>query len=283
MDKKVSKLLEVIGLSVYLYNNQKKTLLNNISFSINRSETLCLVGESGSGKTMTALSILNLLPQDTFTTHGKIQFEGINILQNESSMSKTIRGSGITIIFQNALSALNPVFKCGIQILDVVKTHLGLNNINAKERVLNLFLQVNLREAERVYHSYPHQLSGGMAQRVMIAMALSCNPRLIIADEPTSSLDVSTQNIILTLLKKLQHDKKFSLLLITHDIRIALLMASKIGVMLDGNIVEQNYAKTLLKNPSHIYTRKLLEAYHLNADSPMITEEMADEMQIMHQ
>lgn len=283
MNGQDSKLLEVTGLSVYLSNNHKKNLLHSINFSMNRGEILCLVGESGSGKTLTALSILNLLPPNTFITHGTIQFEGINILQSKSSVLENIRGSGISIIFQNALAALNPVFKCGCQISDVVKTHLKLSNKDARERVLDLFQRVSLNEPERVYHSYPHQLSGGMAQRVMIAMALSCNPKLIIADEPTSSLDMSTQNILLAMLKKLQEDNNFSLLLITHDIRIAILMASKIAVMLNGNIVEQNDAKLLLKYPSHVYTKRLLEAYCQKAKSPLICEELAGEMQKMNQ
>lgn len=232
--------------------------LQKVSFELYPGKTLALVGESGSGKTITALSLLGLLPQ-TAESNGEICFAGKQLdCKNKKSFDQ-IRGSQIATIFQEPAAALNPVFQVGKQILDVIRTHQNISRRVAKERVIKIFEQVRLPEPDWVYGSYPHQLSGGMAQRVMIAMALSCAPKLIIADEPTTALDVTTQLQILKLISNLQKEHGFALLLISHDINVVAQLADSIAVMRAGEIIERGHTKELMMNPRDSYTRELTQ------------------------
>ncbi len=232
--------------------------LQKVSFELYPGKTLALVGESGSGKTITALSLLGLLPQ-TAESNGEICFAGKQLdCKNKKSFDR-IRGSQIATIFQEPAAALNPVFQVGKQILDVIRTHHNISRRVAKERVIKIFEQVRLPEPDWVYGSYPHQLSGGMAQRVMIAMALSCAPKLIIADEPTTALDVTTQLQILKLISNLQKEHGFALLLISHDINVVAQLADSIAVMRAGEIIERGDTKELMMNPRDSYTRELTQ------------------------
>ena len=219
-------LLEVKNLSIEIdYLNSKFLAVKNLSFCIQKNEIFAFVGESGSGKTLTALSLLGLLPKQAKWIKGEIVFQNQKIYESSSSQLNLLRGKQISFIFQNAQTALNPVFCVGRQVRDVITTNLNISVKESYSRVLELFDQVNFSEPERIFKSYPHQLSGGMAQRVMIAMALSCSPKLIIADEPTTALDVTTQISILHLVESLQKKNGFSLLLISHDLQVVSALA----------------------------------------------------------
>ncbi len=235
----VAPLLSTTNLTIQLKKkSHNRALVNNVSFSIRSGQTLALVGESGSGKTITSLALLGLLPNQLQQTNGEIRFEG-NVLSHRGNHHfSQVRGAQMTMIFQEPLAALNPVFCVGHQIKDVMKSHLKIPSRFAIKRILELFNQVGLKNPERVYKAYPHQLSGGMAQRVMISMALSCNPKLLIADEPTTSLDTLTQNKILNLISNLQKEYNFSLLLISHDNKVVEQMADSKVQMHAGRIIE---------------------------------------------
>lgn len=236
------------------------TPVNNVSFSVNTGETLAIVGESGSGKTMSALALLDLLPPGGRISSGEILWQGEKWADPEINRLAKLRGRHIAIIFQDALSALNPVFRIGTQMVDILRRHFPHLRKTARDQALSLLAQVGLAEPARVFRAYPHQLSGGMAQRVMIALALSCRPRLIIADEPTTALDISTQCHILNLLRKMQNQHQFALILISHDISVVAAMADRVAVMRHGKIVEQGGVQDILTNPAHFYTRELLGA-----------------------
>jgi peptide/nickel transport system ATP-binding protein len=210
------------------------------SFDINCNEIVALVGESGSGKTMTALAIVDLLPKHAKLIQGQIIFKETILTR---SVINQFRGKHIAMIFQNAQTALNPVFRVGSQISDVMTTHLNISAVVARQRILGLFEKVNLPDPENVFRCYPHQLSGGMAQRVMIAMALSCQAKLIIADEPTSALDVTTQHQILSLLEVLKSQYHFSMLLISHDLDVVSRLADRIFIINEGRISESEKAQ----------------------------------------
>ena len=236
--------------------------VKGISFDIHRGETVALVGESGSGKSVTALSILKLLPYPTAShpAPSSIKFEGLEILDKGETVMRTIRGAQVGMIFQEPQSALNPLHTIDRQIGEVLKIHKGLGGEKLKTRILELLDLVGLSKMKDRLNAYPHELSGGQRQRVMIAMALANNPELLIADEPTTALDVTIQAQILELLQKLQKDLNMALLLITHDLSIVEKMADRICVMKNGDIVEQNDTKTLFKSPAHPYTKMLLAA-----------------------
>ncbi|MFQ5772329.1 MAG: ABC transporter ATP-binding protein, partial [bacterium] len=222
--------------------------IQDMSFAMQSGETLALVGESGSGKTMTALALLGLLPKNACIS-GEIWFEKRNLTQEGKHACERLRGAQIAMVFQEPAAALNPVIRVGVQITDVIKTHLKVSHKWAKRHTLELLGQVGLCHPNSVYRSYPHQLSGGMAQRVMIAMALSCTPKLIIADEPTTALDVTTQTQILKLITYLQKQRQFALLLISHDISVVAALADSIIVMRNGRMVEKGRASQLLSHP----------------------------------
>ncbi len=236
------------------------TPVNAVSFFVHPGETLAMVGESGSGKTMSALALLDLLPPGGRISGGEIFWQGEKWADPEINRLAKLRGRHVAIIFQDALSALNPVFRIGTQMVDILQRHFSHSRKTARSLARSLLAQVGLADPHRVFGAYPHQLSGGMAQRVMIAIALSCRPRLVIADEPTTALDISTQFHILNLLRKMQHQHRFALLLISHDISIVAAMADRVAVMRHGKIVEQGECRRILTKPGHFYTQELLAA-----------------------
>lgn len=234
--------------------------VDNVDLEIHPGETLALVGESGSGKTITALSILRLVPHPGQILAGRIEFLGDNLLDLSEKQMASRRGKKIGLILQDPLSALNPVMCVGEQIAEVLRHHFSLKRKQAKKRALQLMEKVKLPNVEKLYRSYPHQLSGGLRQRVLIAIALTCHPSLVIADEPTTALDVSIQQEILTLLNQLRDEFQTSLLLITHDLGVVAQMADRVAVMYAGKIVEQAPVKEIFTDPMHPYTRALLSA-----------------------
>jgi len=257
------KLLEVLDLSI-LIDTEKGLLpaVEGLSFYINKGESLCLVGESGCGKSITALSILRLLqsPPLYLSDQAKILFEGIDLTRLSIDKFRKIRGKDISMIFQEPMTALNPVFTIGEQISETIISHNVLEKDKVKKYVLKLMEHVGIPEPEIRYNAYPHELSGGLRQRVLIAMALSCNPKLLIADEPTTALDVTIQAQILTLLKKLQQEKGLSLLFITHNLGVVAQIAQRVMVMYLGKIVEEATVEEIFKKPLHPYTKGLMES-----------------------
>ncbi len=234
--------------------------VTNASFEIRNGETLALVGESGSGKTLTALALLGLLPKAARQVQGEIYFKGKKVSGHKNLTFRQLRGKHISMIFQDAKASLNPTIPAGVQIADVIRTHQNVSRKLAKERSLKILFQTGLPQPEKIYHEYPHQLSGGMAQRVMIAMALSCQPQLIIADEPATALDITTQVQILELVAELQQKHQFALLLISHNIGLVATQADTVAVMFNGEIVEKKGTEALFSQPEHSYTKKLLES-----------------------
>ena len=232
-------------------------VLNGVSFEIKEGEIFGLVGETGCGKSVTAMSILRLLPSNAQIS-GKILFKGENLLEKSEEEMRKIRGKEISIIFQDPMTSLNPLFKIGDQMLDIITHHEKMNKENAWEHAKNLLTAVGLSDPERILNSYPHELSGGMRQRIMIAMALSSNPSLLIADEPTTALDVTIQKQILELILKLRDEYNFSVLLITHDLGVVAEVCDRVGVMYAGNIVEVAPTEEIFENPLHPYTKGLL-------------------------
>jgi ABC-type microcin C transport system duplicated ATPase subunit YejF len=251
-------LLSVENLSVTF--NHQQTVVDNISFTINAGETFALVGESGSGKSITALSVLRLLPNNAQIKAHAINLQGDNLIKRAEFELCKIRGKRISLIFQDPMSSLNPVMTIGRQIEEVLKIHFSLSRKDIKIRVLELLQQVEIPAPEQRIKDYPHQLSGGQRQRVMIAIALAGQPDLLIADEPTTSLDVTIQAQILTLLKNIQQQTGMSLWLISHDLALVSTIAERVAVMQNGKIVETGLTKTIFNNPQHPYTQKLLKA-----------------------
>ncbi len=254
-------LLSIKNLSIQFKNEGIVTnAVKQISLTVNSGELVAIVGESGSGKSVTALSILQLLPKQS-SINGSILFhqkEAVDLLQISESKITKIRGNEIAMIFQEPMTSLNPVFTCGYQVMEVILTHQNISKAKAKQQTIELFKKVKLPDPENCFSLYPHQLSGGQKQRVMIAMAISCSPSLLIADEPTTALDVTVQKTILELIKSLQHENNMGVLFITHDLGVVADIADKIAVMYKGEIVEQGDSKTVLQNPQHIYTKALL-------------------------
>lgn len=255
-------LLKIDNLSMsFILGEKKFPTLHDISFSVEKGETVALVGESGSGKSVTALSILQLLPKSiTAYTKGSIHFSDTNILTAKKNKLRDIRGDGIGMIFQEPMTSLNPLHTVERQIAEAIILHRSLKRDQLKKEVRNIMKDVGLPTEERLLSSYPHQLSGGQRQRVMIAMALANSPDLLIADEPTTALDVTIQAQILELLLDLKKRYNMAVLLITHDLGIVRKMADRVLVMTDGKIVEHADAKTLFAKPKHEYTKRLLEA-----------------------
>ena len=239
---------------------ENKQILKNISFSILTNETVALVGESGSGKTLTALSLLGLIPNNSFFSSNKMNFLNKSLNNNSEKVWRSIRGKEIGVIFQEPHSSLNPSMKCGKQLLEVLETHYLKNKNENKKIIFSALKDVQLDDLERIYNSYPHQLSGGQKQRVMIAMAILCKPKLLIADEPTTALDVTVQKEIIFLLKSLQKKYKISILFISHDLNLVKLLADKVFVMKNGKIIESEVKEKLFNNPKKSYTKGLLFA-----------------------
>ena len=270
-------LLTVKNLSIKFGRGaQTAPVVRGASFSIERGETLALVGESGSGKSLTALSLLQLLPPNAWHPSGSITFDGQGIIGASESVLQKIRGNRIGMIFQEPMTSLNPLHTIGRQIGEVLFLHKNMNEEQARARIIELLHLVALPDPEKRLTSYPHELSGGQRQRVMIAMALANDPDLLIADEPTTALDVTIQAQILTLLKDLQKRLGMALLLITHDLGIVRKVADRVCVMQHGEIVEHATAAQLFANPQHAYTKMLLaaepkgEAHPLPADAAEI-------------
>lgn len=258
---KASTLLDIKHLSIAFGNKKSRVeVVHNLIFSLRKNEILGIVGESGSGKSVTSLAIAGLLPKKTSHTQGSIQFEGKELLGLRSSELQKIRGKEIAMIFQEPMSALNPSLSCGYQVSEILKHHLKYSNSEAKKETLKLFERVRLLRPKELYDRYPHQISGGQMQRVMIAMAIACKPKLLIADEPTTALDVTVQKEIIHLLKDLQQETGMSLLFISHDLSLVSEIADRVLVMFRGNIVEQGTVYQIFKTPQHPYTKALLAA-----------------------
>lgn len=254
-------LLEVKNLKTYFYTEKGVVpSVNNVSFSVKKGETLGIVGESGCGKSVTSLSILQLVGKPGKIVSGEINYAGKDITKYTSRQMKKIRGNNISMIFQEPLTSLNPVFTIGSQIAEALRIHQGVSRTEAKELSINLLKKVGIRNAEKTYSAFPHSLSGGMRQRVMIAMALSCNPELLIADEPTTALDVTIQAQILSLMKQLSSELGTSIIMITHDLGVVAEMVDRVIVMYAGEIVEENVVHELFQHPRHPYTKGLLNS-----------------------
>ncbi len=232
--------------------------VDQITLTLEKGESLGLVGESGSGKSVTALSVMGLLPPNARITSGKIIFQGENLLTSGKKYLRSLRGYNVSMIFQEPLTSLNPVMRCGEQVAESIRIHQHINTKEAKEKVIALFEKVMLPRPENIYRSYPHQLSGGQKQRVMIAMAIANNPDLLIADEPTTALDVTVQKEIIQLLGRLKQEYGMSLLFISHDLAVISEVADRVAVMYKGRIVESGEIQQVYRNPQHPYTRALL-------------------------
>ena len=254
-------LLEVNDLEISFFNGKRACkCTDSVRFSVQPGEILCIVGESGCGKSITALSILGLLGRQGRVTGGEILYQGRNLLDMREKELDAIRGSEISMIFQDILYSLNPVFTIGNQLTEVIRRHLHYDRSAARERAVELLERTGIPQPRIVMNKYPHQLSGGMRQRVMIAMALACKPKLLIADEPTTALDVTIQLQIMQLLRSLRDETGMAILLITHDIGVVAEMADRVVVMYAGQCVEEAAARQLLTSPAHPYTRALLAA-----------------------
>jgi ABC-type dipeptide/oligopeptide/nickel transport system ATPase component len=234
--------------------------VDDVSFQMMAGETLGLVGESGSGKSVTAFSILRLVQPPGRVTGGTVIFQGRDLLSLSEREMREVRGAGISLIFQEPMTALNPVIRVGDQIAEALLVHGKATRAEARERAIDLLDAVKIPDAARRVRDYPHQLSGGMRQRVMIAIALACRPPLVIADEPTTALDVTIQAQVLELLRELKARYNLAILLITHDFGVIAEMADRVAVMFKGRIVEQGAVRDILRRPTHEYTRNLLAA-----------------------
>jgi len=290
-------LLSIKNLETHLRVGKKQIIkaVDDISLEIESAETYCLVGESGSGKSICALSIIQLLPAG-ISSHpdGEILFNWqkdqdtqtqVNMLELEDTALRQIRGSRIAMIFQEPMTSLNPVLNIGEQIVEALQLHHpNMSDGEARDQAITAMKQVQIKNSEARFNDFPHQLSGGQRQRVMIAMALACKPDLLIADEPTTALDVTVQAEILRLMKKLQKDTGMSILFITHDFGVVAQMAHKVGVMQQGKLVEQGVMKEVLTNPQHPYTKKLLAAVPDNLERPKIIQaenSISDDSQVL--
>ena len=257
----MEKLLEVKDLKVSFFTDLGETqAVKGAGFAIGEGDFFGIVGESGSGKSVTTKSILRLGPSNCKILGGEILFRGEDILKKNEAELREIRGGEIAMIFQDSLSALNPVYTVGNKMVELIRRHTNMNKKEAKARVLELLTAVGITDPEKAMNSYPHELSGGMRQRIMIAMALACNPRLIIADEPTTALDVTIQAQILDLLRGLKDKINSSIMLITHDLGVVAEMADYVVVMYAGRVVEKGTAREIFKDPRHPYTIGLMKS-----------------------
>ena len=255
----MSHLLEVKDLTTAFSADYGETVsVDHISFHVDEAETVCIVGESGCGKSVTSLSIMGLLGRGGAVKDGSALFAGRNLLELGEKELDELRGNRIAMIFQDPLTSLNPVFTIGNQITESIRTHMNVSKDEARERAIQVLAKVGMPDPERVMKKYPHTMSGGMRQRAMIAMALSCDPDLLIADEPTTALDVTIQAQIMSLLKKLREESGMSMILITHDIGLVARMADRVIVMYAGQLIEEAPVKELFAEPRHPYTKALL-------------------------
>jgi peptide/nickel transport system ATP-binding protein len=260
---------------------QNKIVLNKLSFTLEKGKTIGLVGESGSGKSLTSLAIMGLLPEQAKITQGSILYNDNNLLNFSEKQYRNIRGKSIAMIFQEPMTSLNPVFTIGYQIEEVLKTHQNLTPKERKEKVLDILNLVGIPDPSSKYHQYPHEISGGQKQRVVIACAIACDPDLLIADEPTTALDVTIQKQVLDLLLSIQEKQKMSMIFITHDLAVVSQMVDNVLVLYKGDSVEYNSTKNLFKNPKDKYTKGLLSCRpELNLDAkrlPTLTDFLSEE------
>jgi len=234
--------------------------VNHVSFAVREGETVCVVGESGCGKSVTALSIMGLIAESGSVVGGDILYEGKSLLGMKEKELRSLRGNDIAMIFQEPMTSLNPVFTVGEQIVETLREHELLSKNEAYKKAIELIRKVGIARANEIVHSYPHELSGGMLQRIMIAVALSCNLKLLIADEPTTALDVTIQAQILDLLRQVKEEFKTSILLITHDLGVVAEMADYVVVMYGGKVIEEAPVLEIFQNPKHPYTKGLLKS-----------------------
>ena len=262
MENKDDNLLELIDLKVQFNSiDGRVKAVDGVSFAVKKGETLGIVGESGCGKSVTAQSILRIVPiPPGEITNGQILFEGTDLLRLSDEKMRRIRGNDISMIFQEPMTSLNPVFTIGFQLSEVLKLHRGMNNKEALQESISMLNYVGIPRAEEVVNEYPFALSGGMKQRSMIAMALACNPKVLIADEPTTALDVTIQAQILELMKKLQREFDSAILFITHDLGVIAEMADRVIVMYAGLILEEATVEDLFETPLHPYTIGLMNS-----------------------
>ena len=254
-------LLKIENLKIEINSPQTYVeLIKNFNLKIDNLKIVALVGTSGSGKSSIGLSILRLLPDSMTGTGGKIIFEGQSLLELPQETMRQLRGKDIGMVFQEPLSTFNPVFTIGSQIEEVLRFHTLLKRRERKTRIEELLNLVGIPEPKRIAGQYPHQLSGGLRQRAMIAQAIAANPKLVIADEPTSNLDVTLQAVIIDLFRKLRSELKISIILITHDLGLVREIADEVGILYDGRIVEFGKPEDILKNPSHPFTCELVNA-----------------------
>ncbi len=260
--------LQVRDLKTYFYTvDGIVPAVDGVSFSLHEGETLAVVGESGCGKSVTSLSILRLIEKPGKIVEGEILYRGKDLVKLSERQMEKIRGNEISMIFQEPMTSLNPVFPVGYQIMESLQVHQKCDKNTAREKAIQLLGMVGLPTPEKYADNFPHQLSGGMRQRVMIAMALACSPKILIADEPTTALDVTIQAQILRLINSIQQETKTSILMITHDLGIVAQAAQSVMVMYAGQMVEYADVRTIFKNPQHPYTKGLLRSV------PKLTEE----------
>lgn len=271
------KLLEVNNLKTNFYTDDGIAVaVDDVSFQLDKGETLGIVGESGCGKSVTALSIMRLVPEPAGKIEsGNIFFKGTDLLKLTEKQIQDIRGNEISMIFQEPMTSLNPAYTCGNQIDEILICHKNLSRKEAKEKTLEMLNKVGIPAPAQRYKEYTHQLSGGMRQRVMIAIALACNPELLIADEPTTALDVTVQSQILELIKKLQSEFGMGVIMITHDFGVIAEVSDKVAIMYASKIVEYGNVNDIFYNPKHPYTQALLKAIPKinNKESKLLTIE----------
>ncbi|RLA60358.1 MAG: ABC transporter ATP-binding protein, partial [Gammaproteobacteria bacterium] len=235
-------------------------ILKGVSFELQAGKVFALVGESGSGKSVTSMAAMRLLPEALVITDGAVEVEGQDLFELSESRMQTVRGQRVAMIFQNAMTALNPVQNAGKQVAETLRLHTTLRGDALRQRVLQLFAEVGIPDPDSRYNFYPHQLSGGQQQRVMIAMALACEPDILIADEPTTSLDVTIQEQVLELIRDLTHSRQLAVLLITHDMGVVRNTADEVAVMYRGEIIERAVVDDFFHNPQQEYSRRLIDA-----------------------
>lgn len=258
----MTDMLTIENLSTYFYSEEGTVkAVNGVSMRIKQGETVCIVGESGCGKSITAMSVMGLIEGPAGKiVQGKITLDGEDLLAMNKHQLRAIRGNEIAMIFQEPMSSLNPVLTIGEQLMEPLIIHQKLSKKEARKRAIELIDQVGISRPEQIMKSYPHELSGGMLQRIMIAIAVSCGPKLLIADEPTTALDVTIQAQILDLMRKFKAESNMSILLITHDLGVVAEMADYVVVMYSGKVVEEGEVVQLFENPQHPYTRGLLKS-----------------------
>ncbi|SDZ67263.1 peptide/nickel transport system ATP-binding protein [Evansella caseinilytica] len=254
------KLLEIKNLHTgFDIGGKTYYAVKDVSFDVNKKEVVCIVGESGCGKSVMSLSIMDLLPKHNGKIDkGQILFQGKDIVPLTTNEMNNIRGKDISMIFQEPMTALNPVLTIGFQMDEVLLNHTRISKEEVRKKSISLLKQVGISRAEQIVHEFPHQLSGGMRQRVMIAMAIACQPQLLIADEPTTALDVTVQAQILELIKQIQEEVGMAVMLITHDLGVVAEMADRVVVMYAGQVVEQSDVDRIFYDPKHPYTKALL-------------------------